>query len=123
MAKPLIVRSSGSALEKVAGRKFICVPFKGGGDVDDRMLRDIFLPPEVTPDQVAFCIDRFHKVRATPASFMRYRVAKRLSRIRAGLIVVLSAVGRRERVPQSPWPISRRPPRSARVAASSDAHA
>jgi tripartite-type tricarboxylate transporter receptor subunit TctC len=118
------------ALEKVAGRKFIYVPFKGGGDVavqlvgkhvnstvnnpieavahwragklrplcvldDERMpfkakvtdtqswndivsckeagvdvdylmLRGIFMPPGVTPDQVNFYIDLFRKVRATP---------------------------------------------------------
>jgi tripartite-type tricarboxylate transporter receptor subunit TctC len=118
------------ALEKVAGRKFIYVPFKGGGDVavqlvgkhvnstvnnpieavahwrggklrplcvldDERMpfkakitetqswndipsckeagvdvdylmLRGIFLPPGVTPEQVAFYVDLFRKVRATP---------------------------------------------------------
>jgi tripartite-type tricarboxylate transporter receptor subunit TctC len=118
------------ALEKVAGRKFIYVPFKGGGDVavqlvgkhvnstvnnpieavahwragklrplcvldDERMpfkakvtdtqswndivsckeagvdvdylmLRGIFMPPGVTPEQVNFYIDLFRKVRATP---------------------------------------------------------
>ena len=118
------------ALEKVAGRKFIYVPFKGGGDVavqlvgkhvnstvnnpieavahwrggklrplcvldDERMpfkakitetqswndipsckeagvdvdylmLRGIFLPPGVTPEQIAFYVDLFRKVRATP---------------------------------------------------------
>jgi putative tricarboxylic transport membrane protein len=118
------------ALEKVAGKKFIYVPFKGGGDVavqlvgkhvnssvnnpieavahwrggklrplcvldDERMpfktkvtetqswndipsckesgvdvdylmLRGIFMPPGVTPDQVAFFIELFKKVRATP---------------------------------------------------------
>lgn len=118
------------ALEKVAGRKFIYVPFKGGGDVavqlvgkhvnatvnnpieavahwrggklrplcvldDERMpfkakvtetqswndipsckeagvdvdylmLRGIFMPPGVTPDQVSFYIELFRKVRATP---------------------------------------------------------
>jgi len=118
------------ALEKVAGKKFTYVPFKGGGDVavqlvgnhvnstvnnpieavahwragklrplcvldDERMpykakvtdtmswndipsckeagvdvdylmMRGIFMPPGVTPDQVAFYVDLFQKVRATP---------------------------------------------------------
>ena len=118
------------ALEKVAGKKFIYVPFKGGGDVavqlvgkhvnstvnnpieavahwragklrplcvfdDERMpfkdkitttmawndipsckeagvdvdylmMRGIFMPPGATPDQVAFYVDLFSKVRATP---------------------------------------------------------
>ena len=30
------------------------------------MLRGIFMPPGVTPDQVAFFIELFKKVRATP---------------------------------------------------------
>jgi putative tricarboxylic transport membrane protein len=118
------------ALEKVAGKKFIYIPFKGGGDVavqlvgnhvnstvnnpieavahwragklrplcvfdDERMpfnqkitatmawhdipsckeagvdvdylmMRGIFMPPGATPDQIAFYVDLFSKVRATP---------------------------------------------------------
>jgi tripartite-type tricarboxylate transporter receptor subunit TctC len=118
------------ALEKVAGKKFIYIPFKGGGDVavqlvgnhvnstvnnpieavahwragkvralcvlddermpfktkvtatmswndipsckeagvnvDYQMMRGIFMPPGVSAEQVAFYVDLFRKVRATP---------------------------------------------------------
>lgn len=37
-----------------------------GIPVDYLMLRGIFMPPGVTPDQVAFYLDLFKKVRATP---------------------------------------------------------
>ena len=37
-----------------------------GIPVDYLMLRGIFMPPEVAPDQVAFYLDLFRKVRALP---------------------------------------------------------
>ena len=37
-----------------------------GLPVDYLMLRGIFMPPGVAPDQVAFYLDLFKKVRATP---------------------------------------------------------
>jgi tripartite-type tricarboxylate transporter receptor subunit TctC len=37
-----------------------------GLPVDYLMLRGIFMPPGVTPDQVAFYLDLFKKVRALP---------------------------------------------------------
>ena len=39
---------------------------ESGVDCDYLMLRGIFMPPGVTPDQVAFFIEMFKKVRATP---------------------------------------------------------
>ena len=37
-----------------------------GVPVEYLMLRGIFMPPGVTPDQVAFYVDLFNKVRALP---------------------------------------------------------
>jgi putative tricarboxylic transport membrane protein len=37
-----------------------------GIDVDYQMLRGVFMPPGVTPDQVAYYVDLFKKVRALP---------------------------------------------------------
>jgi tripartite-type tricarboxylate transporter receptor subunit TctC len=37
-----------------------------GLPVDYLMLRGIFMPPGVTPDQVAYYVDLFKKVMATP---------------------------------------------------------
>ena len=39
---------------------------ESGLDVDYLMLRGIFMPPEVTPDQVAYYVEVLKKVRATP---------------------------------------------------------
>ena len=57
-------------------KQLIYDPFKGGGDVptctsqglpvEYLMLRGIFMPPGVTPDQVAFYVDLFKKVAALP---------------------------------------------------------
>jgi tripartite-type tricarboxylate transporter receptor subunit TctC len=43
-----------------------------GIDIDYLMLRGVLAPPKLTPDQVAFYVDLFKKVRATPewADFM-----------------------------------------------------
>jgi len=39
---------------------------EAGVDVDYQMLRGIFMPPDVKPDEVAFYVDLFKKVRETP---------------------------------------------------------
>ena len=39
---------------------------EAGVPTDYLMLRGIFMPPGVTPDQVAFYVDLFKKVRETP---------------------------------------------------------
>jgi putative tricarboxylic transport membrane protein len=39
---------------------------ESGLEVDYQMLRGIFMPPGVTPEQVAFYVDLFKKVQATP---------------------------------------------------------
>jgi putative tricarboxylic transport membrane protein len=39
---------------------------ESGADVEYQMLRGIFLPGEATPDQVAFYVDLFKKLMATP---------------------------------------------------------
>lgn len=39
---------------------------EAGVPTDYTMLRGIFMPPGVTPDQLAFYVDLFNKVRATP---------------------------------------------------------
>jgi putative tricarboxylic transport membrane protein len=39
---------------------------ESGLDIDYLMLRGIFMPPDVTPDQVKYYVDLFQKVRETP---------------------------------------------------------
>jgi tripartite-type tricarboxylate transporter receptor subunit TctC len=54
--------------EVVGGQSWGDIPTckESGIDMDYLMLRGIFMPPGVTPDQVAFYVDLFQKVRETP---------------------------------------------------------
>ena len=54
--------------EKIADKAWGDVPTckESGLDVDYLMLRGIFMPPEVTPEQTAYYVDLLGKVRATP---------------------------------------------------------
>ncbi len=54
--------------EKVTDQAWGDIPTckESGLDVDYLMLRGIFMPPDVKPEQVAFYVDLMQKVRATP---------------------------------------------------------
>jgi putative tricarboxylic transport membrane protein len=54
--------------DKIADKAWGDIPTckEGGLDVEYLMLRGIFMPPEVKPEQVAFYVDLMQKVRATP---------------------------------------------------------
>jgi tripartite-type tricarboxylate transporter receptor subunit TctC len=54
--------------DKIADQAWGDIPTckESGLDVEYLMLRGIFMPPEVKPEQVAFYVDLMQKVRATP---------------------------------------------------------
>ena len=54
--------------EKIADKAWGDIPTckESGLDVEYVMLRGIFMPPDVKPEQIAFYVDLMQKVRATP---------------------------------------------------------